>query len=104
MVTAADGVEALELIEQSAGAIRVAVIDLTMPRMGGRELAGRLANRVPPIKLVFFTGYPHLSLQRDLPGRVFLKPYSQDLFVTCIGFLFRETGETTGLSPGGSKR
>ena len=71
----------------------MAVVDLTMPRMGGRELAVRLANRVPSIKLVFITGYPELSLERDLPGRVFLKPYSPDLFVKCIGALLREVGE-----------
>jgi CheY-like chemotaxis protein len=97
VVTAADGVEALQLIDQSAGAIRVVVIDLVMPRMGGRELAAHLANRIPSVKFVFLTGYPDLSLRHDLPGHVFLKPYPPDQLIARVGALLREqAGETVG--------
>lgn len=39
VAVAADGVEAVEVVERRADTIRLVVTDLTMPRMGGRELA-----------------------------------------------------------------
>jgi len=54
---AASGEEALEVFRDNE--IDVATIDIEMPGMNGRELAGRLRKEKPEIKILFLTAYSH---------------------------------------------
>ncbi|TYB87231.1 MAG: response regulator [Kosmotoga sp.] len=54
---AASGEEALEVFRDNE--IDVATIDIEMPGMDGRELAGRLRKEKPEIKILFLTAYSH---------------------------------------------
>src|SRR6266404_3040740 len=66
VVTAIDGVEAIEVLERcSIGAV---LTDLKMPRMNGRELAVQVAARWPGVRMLFMTGHAEAELTRDLPG------------------------------------
>lgn len=57
VAVAADGVEALELLEARPGEIDLVLSDMVMPRMGGEELATRINLRKPRIPLLLMTGY-----------------------------------------------
>lgn len=53
---AGDGPEALELA-QKLGSFEVLVTDVTMPQMSGDELARRLRQNEPGLKVLYLTGY-----------------------------------------------
>ena len=77
-VTAAgNGEAALDQLETGL-AIDVLVTDLTMPGMGGRELAGRVRAARAEVGVVFISGYaPDASWLNDVPGAIFLaKPFT----------------------------
>jgi two-component system, cell cycle sensor histidine kinase and response regulator CckA len=90
VLSAADGEEALRLCEHEAPA--VAILDVVMPKMGGRAAAGNLTKRFSGIHIIFTSGYSPES--SDLPqaddmsqARYLQKPYSP----TTLGRLVRET-------------
>jgi two-component system cell cycle sensor histidine kinase/response regulator CckA len=56
VVVASDGPDALTIVEQS-GPFDLYLIDLMMPRMRGDELARRLQQTDPGVKILYFTGY-----------------------------------------------
>ncbi|MFO7881832.1 MAG: response regulator [Kosmotogaceae bacterium] len=55
---AASGEEALEIFNDN-NEIDVATIDIEMPGMDGRELAGKLRKEKPDLKILFLTAYSH---------------------------------------------
>jgi len=65
VLCAVDGVEALRMVDQGPHRIDVVLSDLVMPRMGGRELAERLAQRPLPPPMIFMSGYTEDSLARQ---------------------------------------
>lgn len=58
VLSATDGVEALEVLAEHAAAISLMLSDLVMPRMGGVELARTARRRHPSLKIVIMTGHP----------------------------------------------
>ena len=56
VVTACDGLEAIRFVEAQPR-FDLFVIDVMMPGMRGDELARRLHDRDPEIKVLYFTGY-----------------------------------------------
>jgi PAS domain S-box-containing protein len=72
VVTASNGVEALELFDELGGAVDLVVTDVVMPRMRGDELAQRLLERQPGIRVLLMSGYAWGDV--DLPGRLLEKP------------------------------
>jgi PAS domain S-box-containing protein len=57
VIEAEDGHTALELAAMHAGPIDVLVTDVVMPGIGGRELAERIVQVRPGIKILYMTGY-----------------------------------------------
>ena len=53
---ASDGPDALRIVDRE-GLFDVFVIDVVMPGMRGDELARRLRQRDPDVKVLYFTGY-----------------------------------------------
>lgn len=75
VTTASDGVEALERVATEQ--VDLVLSDLTMPRMGGRELAARLRERAPSVKVVLASGYSDHAvddLNEQIP--VLQKPFT----------------------------
>ncbi len=57
VLVARDGQEAVELFEQNKEAIRLALIDDVMPRMGGRAALARMHRILPGLPAILCTGY-----------------------------------------------
>jgi PAS domain S-box-containing protein len=57
VLTATDGVDALEVAAGHRGMIHILVSDIVMPRMGGLQLAGPFLIRHPEALVIFMSGY-----------------------------------------------
>jgi CheY-like chemotaxis protein len=68
VIEAGDGVEALEAIKTSPRPVSLALVDLEMPRMTGRELLRELrpAGSEAEIPVIIVTGHEELLLELDL--------------------------------------
>ncbi len=78
VVTAANGEEALELLEAGTK-IDLLVSDVVMPTMDGPTLVRHARDRYPDLPILFMSGYAEEQLRRsiDLPRVAFLpKPFS----------------------------
>jgi len=85
VVTAADGLQALEVAVQMSGPIDLLLTDVVMPGMNGRVLAERLAPGNPSMKVLYMSGYTdsfiagHGVLE---PGTHLLrKPFTEEVLV-----------------------
>jgi two-component system, cell cycle sensor histidine kinase and response regulator CckA len=66
VIEAADGHEALRVLEARADEVRLLLTDVIMPGMGGREIAARVVERCPHVRVLFMSGYLDDELLRDL--------------------------------------
>lgn len=79
VLEASSSVEALLLTQQHPGAVHVAVSDLIMPEIGGRDLARRLLKQHPMMKPLFVSGYDDEAMlsHRLNPRYLLRRPYRQ---------------------------
>jgi CheY-like chemotaxis protein len=54
---AGDGEEAFHLVQGAPGAVDLILTDVMMPRMGGPELARRVAQQWPALRILFMSGF-----------------------------------------------
>ncbi len=64
VLEAANGAEALEMVNAREGRISLIVADVVMPGLGGREMAARLADRWPDVPVLFTSGYTGMDVVR----------------------------------------
>ena len=77
VLTAGTGQEALATVAAEGGAIRLVILDITMPDMSGMEVARQLAERAPDLPVVIASGHD-LDSSLALPpniAQVVKKPY-----------------------------
>jgi PAS domain S-box-containing protein len=88
VLEAANGREALSLIEAGGANIRLLLADVVMPAMGGKMLADRLRSIYPESKVLFMSGYVSgEGIQPDLnrPGTSFIqKPFTPSVLVRVV--------------------
>ena len=76
----ANGADALALLAGHAEPVHLVFTDVVMPGMNGRELAARLAQLRPAIRVLYTSGYTEDAILRhgvlDDPGRFLSKPYT----------------------------
>ncbi len=81
VLAARDGVEALKIAKQCGQSIGALLTDVVMPKMRGTELAVRLSDILPELKVVYMSGYlEHNSESHELlDDGVFLeKPFTRE--------------------------
>ncbi len=80
VLTTENGHEALQAAQERQGPIHLLVTDVVMPKMGGRELAQRLAPGRPEMKVLYLSGYTDNAIVHHgvlEPGIAFLqKPFT----------------------------
>jgi two-component system cell cycle sensor histidine kinase/response regulator CckA len=92
VLQAADGVAALELVDRH-GPPDLLLTDLSMPGMGGAELAQHLSARWPRLPILFMSGYAEEHLRRagTIEGaqQVIEKPFRPDALVRSVDAALR---------------
>ena len=86
---ASNGIEALEVFKNHEGDdINLLITDVIMPQMSGKELADRVINLHPDIKVLFMSGYTDDIIARHglLPSGVHYaeKPFSPQSFASKV--------------------
>jgi CheY-like chemotaxis protein len=83
VLVARNGSEAQQISEQHSGQIHLLVTDMVMPMMNGRQLAERLRECRPDLRVLYLSGYTDTTVVRKGlldGGALFLqKPFSNDL-------------------------
>jgi two-component system, cell cycle sensor histidine kinase and response regulator CckA len=64
-LSAADGLEAMQLIDVDGRRIDLLVTDVVMPRMDGAELARRARTKRPTLPIILMSGYGQWQLAPD---------------------------------------
>jgi PAS domain S-box-containing protein len=87
VIPATDGIEAVELFMARRNEIQIAIVDVIMPRMNGREVVEQIRKHQPDLPVIMTSGYTDEIIDRDSIDRlhtVFLhKPVrSQELLNT----------------------
>jgi two-component system cell cycle sensor histidine kinase/response regulator CckA len=67
VIEAANGVEALEVMEEKNGAVDLVVSDVVMPEMDGPTLLTELRKNYPDLKFIFVSGYAEDAFEKSLP-------------------------------------
>ncbi|HEX8724242.1 MAG TPA: two-component regulator propeller domain-containing protein [Gemmatimonadaceae bacterium] len=67
VLSAADGVDALDVAAAYDGPIHLLLTDVRMPRMGGLELAARLMSLRPEMRILLMSGYVDVKAPPDAP-------------------------------------
>nr|MBA3692838.1 PAS domain-containing protein [Acidobacteriota bacterium] len=65
VIEARNGLEALEVCENGNCKINLLMTDVVMPQMGGRELAEKLSEKLPNLKILFTSGYTNEGMVRN---------------------------------------
>jgi two-component system, cell cycle sensor histidine kinase and response regulator CckA len=96
--------EAIDLVQQGAGKIHLLLTDVVMPGMNGRDLANRLLDRHPRLKMLFMSGYTADIIARhgvlDDGINFIQKPFTmQDLAGKLVEVLGREDEQDSYLKP-----
>lgn len=106
VVTAGDGVEAIEVFAAARNQIVAVVLDVTMPRLGGRETFQELRRLRPDVPVVVCSGYTQEKTDEWLDGEtraVFLeKPFEPAQLLGALrGLLNGVFPTTSGFSGSG---
>ena len=88
VLTASDGAEALSLFEERSHEIDIAILDVVMPEMGGREAYDRMRALRPGLKSLFASGYSenaiHTNFVLDEGFTLIRKPFSRDALLHAV--------------------
>ena len=95
---ASGGVEALRKLNEGL-VVDVVITDYMMPRMNGAELAERLRELQPGIRVLVITGYAGGDLDLDLPQLA--KPFRQADIAAALERLVQPQSNVVPLRPGG---
>jgi two-component system cell cycle sensor histidine kinase/response regulator CckA len=86
VLAAANGNEAMALYPTRRDEIALVVTDLSMPEMGGDELALALSRLNPAVRILFMSGATGTQTSEVLPkgARVLTKPFTIDRLITAV--------------------
>ena len=78
--------EAILIVEQSSAPIHLLLTDVVMPRMNGVDLAARLHEKRPEMRVLYMSGYTEtpLSLEQVTRGRFLQKPFTPSALLAAV--------------------
>jgi two-component system, cell cycle sensor histidine kinase and response regulator CckA len=87
-LTAIDGEDAVRLFREHRSEISCALLDVVMPRLGGREALQRIKAIDPDMKAIFCSGYDPSMAQvgfvMDDDARLIQKPFVPEALLTAL--------------------
>jgi signal transduction histidine kinase/CheY-like chemotaxis protein len=92
VLAAKDGLEALEIAKEAGPSISALLTDVVMPRMRGPELAARLCQVRPDLRVIFMSGYlEHIEQNHKLIDDclVLEKPFTRELLLRKVHEVLR---------------
>ncbi|MCS6969709.1 MAG: response regulator [Planctomycetota bacterium] len=92
VLPARHGQEALQLLARFGDSVDVVLADVVMPRLGGKDLAQRIARDYPHIRVVFFSGYGDSpELGSEFPdAEVLDKPFTAEQLLAAVSAASRK--------------
>jgi signal transduction histidine kinase/ActR/RegA family two-component response regulator len=97
VLTASNGHQALDLAESHQDAIHLLLTDVIMPGMNGKEVASRLSQDMPDLRVLFMTGYSDRRTQLDKAltagARLIHKPFTPDQLLQAVRWSLQQTEE-----------
>lgn len=88
VLTATNGAEALALFHARGNDFAMAILDVVMPEMGGREVYERIRKARPDFKVIFVSGYSndgiHTNFVIDAGLNLIQKPYSEAVLLRAV--------------------
>jgi len=89
VLEAANGVEAMQVLEKNDDAVDLVVSDVVMPEMDGPTLLKEMRKRKPELKIIFVSGYAEDAFQKHLPEQgeqfaVLPKPFTLKQLVAAV--------------------
>jgi two-component system, cell cycle sensor histidine kinase and response regulator CckA len=101
VLTAESGSKALDILQTSGAGIDLALIDVVMPEMNGIELAARVQDGRPGMRILLMSGFGPKEIGRiagnSQPYGIIWKPFKTDSLIRMIeNTLARSTGTSDG--------
>ncbi len=94
VIEASNGVEALNMCRDNQPKIDLLMTDIVMPQMGGRELAEKMLETVPAMKILFTSGYTDDAILRhgiiDEGTNFLQKPFTFDALARKVKSLLEQ--------------
>jgi CheY-like chemotaxis protein len=85
VLEACDGEDAVRIVKEYPAKIHMAILDVMMPKLGGREAMDRIKIMRPEMRFLFCSGYSesaiHTNFVIDEGVRLISKPYSGKLLL-----------------------
>ena len=85
VLTANDGLEALEICERFTDPIHLLLTDVGMPRMGGLDLAQRVRELRPDTKIIIMSATTAVTIaEKNTPDAFLRKPFIPPTLLECV--------------------
>jgi CheY-like chemotaxis protein len=89
VMTAGDGLEAMDVLTAANGSFALVLTDVRMPRCGGLELADRVRSAWPRLKVVLMSGHSEALLAREVGTgddtlMILRKPFTASELAVCV--------------------
>lgn len=102
VISSANGVEALELMESLTRPVDLVLTDVVMPKLSGRELSERIHAKQPSAKVMFMSGYTNDSVVNHgiLDGASWFiqKPFTLESLVSRVRQVLDSDGTPSNLT------
>jgi PAS domain S-box-containing protein len=105
VLTAGSGLEALSVCHRHAGPIQLLLTDVSLVGMNGRELASKIRERRPDIRVLFMSGYGEKAISGygtpDHPLNFLPKPFTPDSLTAKVRSALTEGAPRARSAPAG---
>jgi PAS domain S-box-containing protein len=95
VIVAKNGREAITAYEQNAGKIDVAILDVVMPEMGGKEVFEYIRHRAPDLPTLFASGYSDAAINKEFLEQhkltLLRKPFGMNELLSALRKVLNQT-------------